>query len=161
MCADLYAFIRPDLIDDSDWTGEYPPVEKLEQLQRDAREGIHRVEEGGSYRLDKGIGYGITKLAGRIVRDDRRGTLEDQFRAAVMEVVQAFWDRLRECGQCHGRFLKFGKQKYCSPSCASRARWNAFKARRRARDHRAEYAARVKKRFGQKAKLNIKRRRQT
>ncbi|MBI2187319.1 MAG: hypothetical protein HYU37_09420 [Acidobacteria bacterium] len=160
MRADLWAFVRPEIVLNTSWGDEHlPPAETLEAFQRDARAGIQRVREGQWFTLEQGIGYGIARLGNQVVKGRRSGTFEDLFRAAVMDTVQAFWDRLYECPRCHAIFLKVGKQKYCSSTCASRAHWDAFKARRRARDHHLEYARRTQKRLGANAKVRIKPRR--
>ncbi len=132
--ADLWAFVRPEIVENKSWDGDLPPVEIVEALQRDARAGIQRVREGAWFELEAGIGYGIARMGNHLVRGSRRGTFPDLFRAAVMDTVQAFWDRLHECAYCHAIFVKIGKQKYCSPTCGSRAHWAAFKARRSTRD---------------------------
>ena len=141
MRADLWAFVRPEIVLNKSWGDDewLPPIKMLEALQREARAGIQRVRAGDWFELEQGIGYGIARLGNQIIRGSRRGTFEDLFRAAVMDTVQVFWDRLRECPRCHSIVLKVGKQKYCSPTCASRAHWDAFKARRGTRDHHREY----------------------
>ena len=133
--ADLWAFVRPELIEGDTWEGTLPPLDVVAALQRDAREGIHRIRKGDWFGLERGISYGIAILGRRIVRGERRGTFSDLFRAAVMDTVQTFWNRLHECPRCHEMFLKVGKRSYCSAVCASRAHWAAFKKRRGSRDH--------------------------
>ena len=158
--ADIWAFVRPEVIADASWaTGQLPPIELVMQLRDDARKGIRRVREGHWFELEHGIGYGIAKFGDRIFRGSRRGTFPDLFRAAVMDTLQDFWGRLRECPRCHELFLKVGKQKYCGPVCSRRANWDAFQGRRNERDYRREYEKRVQKRLGPKAKVRIKRRR--
>jgi hypothetical protein len=131
MRADLWAFIRPERLGYPDWREEpLPSAEKLRDLQRDARAGLQRVLEGQWFELKHGIGYGIARMGGRLIKGVRRGTLEDLFRDAVMDAVLAFWPQLRTCARCREMFVKVGKQKYCSPACASRAHWERFKARR-------------------------------
>lgn len=153
MRADLWAFVRPEILQNKSWDGDLPTAGILEALQRDARAGIRRVREGEWFELEAGIAYGIARMGNRIIRGSRRGTFEDLFRAAVMDTVQAFWPRLHECPRCHAIFVKVGKQKYCSPTCASRSHWDAFKARRGARDHHHEYERRAKKRLGPNVKV--------
>jgi hypothetical protein len=58
-------------------------------------------------------------------------------------------------------FLKVGKQKFCSSTCARRTHWDAFKERRPNRDHHRDYAHRVRKRLGPKVKVSTKPRRKT
>lgn len=100
-------------------------------------------------------------MSGR--ENGRRGQIqaspEDHFRASVIDVLEKFWDRLRPCPRCGATFLKTRKQKYCSPTCANRTHWDAFKARRSRRDYRGEYARRVKKRIGSNARVKISPRR--
>jgi hypothetical protein len=161
MRADVWVFVRPEIVVKSWGDERLPPKEMLEALQRDAREGIQHVREGGWFALEAGITYGIARLGERIIRGARRGTFEDLFRAAAMDTLQAYWDRLYECPRCHALFVKVGKQKYCSPTCASRAHWEKFKMRRKARDHRREYARRTQKRLGGAAKVKIAPRKRT
>ena len=158
MRADLWAFVRPEIVQNKSWDGFLPPVEIMGTLQRDALAGIQLVREGAWFELKDGIGYGIARMGSHIIRGTRRGSFQNLFLAAVMDTVQAFWDRLRECPQCHAIFLKVGKQKYCSPTCGSQAHWAAFKVRRN-RDHHREYARRAQKRLGPNVKVTIKRRR--
>jgi hypothetical protein len=152
MRADLWAFVGPEIVENPSWDGNLPTVDVLETLQRVARAGIQRVREGEWFELEAGIKYGIALAGDRVIRGNQRGTFDDLFRAAVMETLQGYWHRLPECPRCHAIFVKVGKQKYCSPTCASRAHWDAFKARRRARDHHSEYERRVKKRLGPNVK---------
>jgi hypothetical protein len=160
MRADVWAFTRPEIIEHKSWGSEnLPTAEVLAALQTDARAGIQSVRDGEWFDLEKGIGYGIALMGDRIVRGSRRGTFEDLFRDKVMDTVQTYWERLQECPRCHGVFLKIGKQKYCSPTCARRTHWDAFKARRHDRDHHREYERRAKKRLGPNVKVSIKPRR--
>ncbi len=157
MRADLWAFVRPEIVQNRSWDGFLPPVEIMETLQRDALAGIQLVREGKWFELEAGITYGIARMGNHIIRGSRRGTLQDLFRAAVIDTVQESWDRLRDCPHCHALFLKVGKQKYCSPTCAGRAHWDAFKARGSARDHHAEYTRRTRKRLGPKVRVRPRR----
>lgn len=159
MRADVWAFTRPEIIERTSWDSEsLPTAEILAALQEDARAGIQRVRDGDWFDLEKGISYGIALMGDRIVRGSRRGTFEDLFRAAVMDTVQTFWKQLCECPRCHGVFLKIGKQKYCSSTCARRTHWDAFKVRRSPRDHHGEYARRTRKRLGENVKVASRRR---
>lgn len=135
-----------------------PTASSLEALQRDARAGIQRVREGDWFELERAIPYGIARQGNHIVRGAQRGAFRDLFLAAVMDTVQTSWSRLFECPRCHEIFLKVGKQKYCSPTCASRSHWDAFKARRSDRDHHLEYERRTKKRLGPNVKVKPRRR---
>ena len=160
MRADLWAFVRPEIIEDKSWGSEYlPTADVLKALQQDARAGIQRVLKGEWFGLERGISYGIARFGEFIFRGNRRGTFEDLFRAAVMETVQTFQEQLYECPRCHAIFVKVGKQKYCSATCARRTHWDAFKERRPNRDHHREYARRVKNRLGAKVKVSVKPRR--
>jgi hypothetical protein len=158
MRADTWAFVRPETIENQAWEGQLPPTEVLTRLQYDARAGIQRVRDGEWFELESGIGYGIARMGEQIVRGSRRGRFEDLFRAAVMDVVQTLWDRLHECPFCHAVFLRLGKRKYCSPACASRTHWEAFKARRKSRDHHREYTRRARKRTGSNVKVKARKR---
>jgi hypothetical protein len=161
MRADLWAFVRPEIIEDKSWGNEsLPTAEVLEAIQQDARAGIQRLREGEWFALERGIGYGIARFGDHIMRGGRRGTFEDLFRAAMIDTVQTLWERLRECPRCHAMFLKVGKQKYCSSICARRTHWDAFKERRPNRDHHTEYARRVQNRLGANVKVSRKPRRQ-
>lgn len=161
--ADLFALVSADLLvgkgADSDPMPPLKILETLQAFQQDARDGIERVRKGQWFELEDGIGYGIARMGNHIVRGNRRGSFRDLFRAAVMELVQSSWSQLHECPRCRAVFLKVGKQKYCSPACASRTHWDAFKARRPARDHHNEYANQTKKRTGPNVKVAIKPRR--
>ena len=161
MRSDLYAFVDPELIDpveNETWEGGLPSAQVLEEYQRDANEGFKQVRQGGWYLLERGITYGINRLGHRIIRGHKKGTFKDQFRAAAMEVIMANWDRLLSCPHCGAAFVKTGKRKYCSAICASRAHWDAFKVRRKARDHHQEYVGRVRKRLAPKVKVKARRR---
>ena len=158
MRVDAEAFARLELVTASS-IGELPDLALLETLQRDVQQGIQRLRDGEWFLLEEGIGYGIAQIGDHIMKGCRRGTFEDAFRASAMDVVEAFWDRLPVCPRCRTTFLKIGKQKYCSPICASRAHWEAFKTRHRVRNHHREYKRRVQKRLG--AKVTIKPRRRT
>ena len=153
MRANAWAFVRPEIVELS-WTGdELPPLNTLTAAQADLRAGLQRVVRGEWFELENGIRYGIARMGGRIIKGSYAGTFEDLFRAAAMETVQGFWSHLHECPRCHSIFLKVGKQKYCSSSCATRTHWDAFKARRPARDHHEEYVSRTKKRVGRNVRV--------
>ena len=157
--ADVWAFTNPEIIEPPpSWGSERLPTAKsLAALQEDARAGYQRIKDGDWFELEKGIRYGIARMGDRVVRGNRRGTFEDLFRAAVMDIYQVFWHQILHCPRCRGLFLKLGKQMYCSPTCARRTHWDAFKKRRSPRDHHGEYKRRVKKRLG--AKVSVKRKR--
>jgi hypothetical protein len=160
MRADVWAFTDPEIIEDSSWGSEsLPPPEVLAALQTDAHAGIQRIRDGDWFELEKGIRYGIALMGDRIVRGSRRGSCEDLFREKVMEILQASWAQLRECPRCHGVFLKIGKQKYCSSTCAQRTHWDAYKAGRPPRDHHGEYESRTRRRLGPNVKVTPKARR--
>ena len=158
---DLWRFVEAEIIEKASWNlrkDDLPPVKVLVALQTSARLGIQRVREGKWFSLKDGIRHGIARRGDSIVRGSRRGTFEDLFNAAVMDAVQAFWTRLHECPRCHQIFLKIGKQEYCTTLCASRTHWEAFKARRQPRDHRREYARRIRKQVGPNVKIAPRRR---
>ncbi len=155
MRADLWRFVHPEIVTRTWSEGEYlPPAAILGDLQKVARDGIDAVRSGKWFSLERGIGYGIALFGDRLFRGSRTGSLDDQFRAVVMDTLQANWTRLAACPQCREMFLKLGKQKYCSPKCASRARSDTFKARRKERDHHHEYVRRIQKKTGVKLKIN-------
>lgn len=160
---DLFAFARPEILKDHDWrNSRLPPQSSLSALQQQARKGIESVWKGYGYHLSGGIGYGITRMEGRIVRYARTGRFVDMFHAAVMDVLYSCWEQIKKCPVCEDFFLKVGKQKYCSPSCSRRANWTQFIASNpRSRDHHAEYVRRVQKKVGSKTKVTIKRRRRS
>jgi hypothetical protein len=163
MRADLSAFVRPEIVTGTSWADDslLPTRDVLETLRQDARAGIQRVRNGEWFELEEGICYGICRIGDGVFRGQRRGSFADLFRAAVMEVVQSQWSRLRDCPRCHETFLKMGKQKFCSTTCASKASWDAFKTRRRARDSHQEHASRTRKRLGRNVKVSTKHRRRT
>jgi hypothetical protein len=149
MRADVWRFVRPEIIKNRSWGSEdLPPAAILAAIQQDAIAGIKLVREGEWWDLQEGIGYGIARMGERLIRGSRSGTFEDLFRAAAMDTVQTFWERLHECPRCHAMFLKVGKQKFCTPACASRAHTDAFRKRHPDRDHHAEHERRVKRRLG-------------
>ena len=134
---------------------QLPTVEMLQQVQREAREGIQRVREGKRFELEEGFRYGIARRGDHIYRTLPVGPFRVLFLAAVMDVVRTHWPRLRECPQCRALFLKSGKRKYCSTVCGNRAHWDAFvkaHADRSQRDHHQEYARRIQKKLGPKVK---------
>jgi hypothetical protein len=156
MRVDTWRFVQPELIDDWKDNG-LPTVETLEKLQVEANGGIRKIRKGDSWGLEKGISYEIVRFEDRLIIGSRRGNFDDLFRSAVMEILQRFWDRLRNCPQCSGLFLKIGKQKYCSQECASRAHWERFKSRHAGRDHQREYEQRIQKRLGPRVKIRHRR----
>ena len=137
---------------------QLPTVETLQQLQHEARAGIQRVRKGDWWELEHAISHGIHRLGNHIVRIPRRGTFRELFLAAAMDTVQTCWPDLRPCPRCDEIFLKVGKQKYCSPTCATRSHWDAFKGRRSDRNHHKEYERRTKKRLGPNVKVKPRRR---
>jgi hypothetical protein len=158
MRADLWAFVQPELVEPSpQWAREgLPPVEVLKGLQKSALAGIARVREDKWFMLETGIKWGVARMGNRLIRGSRTGSFDDLFLAAVMDVMQGFWDRLHRCPRCKGIFVKVGKRKFCSAGCARRAHWDAFKRRRAERDHTREYARRVQKRLGASVKVRIR-----
>ena len=152
MRVDVWNFAQPDWLITTWGTEKFPPLETLKNLQADANAGLQRVDEGQWFELQQGISYGIARQGGRIVRGCRKGSLEDLFRADVMDIVQMFWEQLHKCPRCQARFLKVGKRKYCSLTCSSRVHWDAFKARRK-RDHHGEYVGRARKRTSPKVQV--------
>ena len=134
-----------------------PSVEVLQQLQREARAGIQRVRDGDWWELEQAISYGIHRLGNDIARIPERGNFRELFLARAMDTVQTCWSRLHPCPRCHEMFLKVGKQKYCSQTCATQTHWEKFKAKRSARDHHIEYERRTKKRLGPNVKVKPRR----
>ena len=154
--ADAWVFAQPEMVVNWDQSENRPTVVMLEAVQREVREGIHRVRQGGWFELEEGISYGFARFGDQIIKGRRRATFEASFLAAAMDTVQEQWSRLYECPRCRRLFLKVGKQKYCSPKCAGQAHWENFKARRPARNHEREYARRTQKRLGPTARVKIK-----
>jgi hypothetical protein len=149
--ANLYAFMSPEIVEleqGESWSDGMPDFQTAKELQLDGKDGLDRIRRGDWWALEKGISYGIHRTDKRLAKGRRKGTSKDFFRAAAMDTLQRFWSRLRACPRCKAIFLKTGKRKYCSPSCASRAHWEAFKERRAGRDHHREYTDRIRKRLG-------------
>lgn len=151
--ANLRAFVRAELPEDGFGADLLPTEEATRGAQSIGRQGIQRVLAFEWFELEKGIAYGIARAGDQIIRGSTRGSFADLFRAAVMDVVQEYWDRLYDCPRCHSIFVKAGKQKYCSTRCMTAANWDRFKENRPVRDHRQEYLARVRKRLGSKVRV--------
>jgi hypothetical protein len=143
--ADSWAFVRPELVEQSWEDDDRPPVGLLKTLQQTALDGIDRVIEGEWFHLEKGIAYGIAKMDNGIIRGSQRGRFEDLFQAAVMDIVQDHWQQLSKCPQCKHLFLKTGKRRFCSELCGNRAHYAKYQSRRGNRDHHEEYVVKMKK----------------
>ena len=104
MCADAAAFAVPvhTLAEDTsgmlDENGR-PTIASLEALQRNARAGIQRIREGDWFEIEPGMSWGFRRDGSQIVRMYRGGDFQVRFLAAVGDVVQRCWPRLRECLQ--------------------------------------------------------------
>jgi hypothetical protein len=160
MCTDARAFAIPAHAPEADTSGlldekGLPTIAALEVVQREARAGIERVRTGDWFETDSPMPWGIRRVGNRIARRYRGGDFRIRFLAAVMDVVQTCWPRLRQCPTCQKVFLKTGKRKYCSTVCANRAHWQAFlrtHGEHRRRDHHGEYARKTRKRLHPKVK---------
>jgi DNA-directed RNA polymerase alpha subunit len=62
--------------------------------------------------------------------------------AAMQLAANRLAMRVRACPHCGLRFVKVGKQQYCSKPCAARAGFRRFADRREKRDYAAEHAQR-------------------
>src|SRR5262245_55196974 len=135
-------------------------LEALSQLQAGLREGWARLRAGDWWTLDGPIAYGIAPMGRGLTRGERRGQFRDLFVAAAMDAVQECWNRIAECPRCKSVFVKTGKQRYCSPECSQKTRWDRFVSKtKRTRDYRAERTRAVRKRTGSNVKLATRSRR--
>jgi hypothetical protein len=162
--ADAWAFVRPAVVDDSEGSSleeAFPSAAVLAEVQREARTALQVLGEGKEVARPGLTSPGGMKLRGdRLLNTVRRGTFHDLFLTTALDTIQASWPRLRKCPHCHGVFLKVGKQQYCSPLCAGRARGEAFKARHpdRRRDYHHEYERRIRQRLGRKVTVRSRQR---
>ena len=86
------------------------------------------------------------------------GEFDAAFYLTVADILKEGWETLSrctgvECSGIGGRFFvpTDARQKFCTPSCAQKSRWQRFQ-RSRQRNYGDEYERRIQKRLGPKVK---------
>jgi hypothetical protein len=125
----------------------------LTGLQTQMRQGFRSLKEGETWLLP-GLPdtIGLMPLEGGAVGRHVVADAEVIFLLASFDIITTWWQEFRECPGCAWLYLpKDGRQRYCTPECSWRVRWERFAATRK-RDYSAEYAQRVRKHVGRNAK---------
>ena len=89
------------------------------------------------------------------------GDVESCFRAAIVQTLAEVGPLLRVCAneRCERFFVRQGRQTYCKPACSQRVRTELHRKRHAATasaKRRGRYAAKQRRRLGQKVKVGRK-----
>jgi hypothetical protein len=112
--------------------------------QREIREGLAALREGRPWMMARvPSAIGLAQREGqRSLGRAMKAEFRDAFQMAVLDVLLAWWPSTLDCPACRDAFVpRDGRQKYCSPACSQRARWERFTAGK-TRDYTTEYRKR-------------------
>jgi hypothetical protein len=111
------------------------------------KSGLRLMRAGNAWRVPA-VGM-VVRLSPHGAQKIYSGEPAIQFVARSVELLVAHWNDIRTCASsgCGNLFLPVGRQIHCCRKCANTAKWANYieKHKKRPRDYRAEYEARLRK----------------